>query len=131
MKVLAHPEAHPCFGIKDGLIWTKNQMKKVMVCLPQKAFLWGRRLVEVIIDHAHTTIGHFGQLCTSHYIHCHYWWLTMATDIELFCSLCPLCQVMKDSIKQPAGLLLVLGKFGLVWSQAIFAGLETGRSIPR
>ena len=59
-KVLAHPEAHPCFGIKDSLIWTKNQMKKDMVCLPWKAFLWGRRLVEVIIDYAHTMIGHFG-----------------------------------------------------------------------
>ena len=59
-KVLAHPKAHPRFGIKDGLIWTKNQMKKDVVCLPWKAFLRGRRLVEVIIDHAHTTIGHFG-----------------------------------------------------------------------
>ena len=108
MKVLAHPEAHPHFGIKDGLIWTKNQMKKDVVCLPQKAFLWGRRLVEVIIDHAHTTIGHFGQLGTSCYICRYYWWTTMATDIELFCSLCPLCQVTKDSTKQPAGLLHTL-----------------------
>ena len=65
VKVLAHPEVHPHFRIKDGLIWTKNQMKKDMVCLPWKAFLWGRRLVEVIINHAHTTIGHFGQLGTS------------------------------------------------------------------
>ena len=71
-KVLAHPKAHPCFGIKDGLIWTKNQMKKNMVCLPWKAFLWGRRLVKVIMDHAHTTIGHFGQLGTSCYISHHY-----------------------------------------------------------
>ena len=98
-EVLAHPEAHPRFGIKDGLIWTKNQIKKDVVCLPWKAFLQGRRLVEVIIDHAHTTIGHFGQLGTSHYIRHYYWWPTMATDIELFCSLCPSCQVMKDSTK--------------------------------
>ena len=27
-KVLAHPKAHPRLGIKDGLIGTKNQMKK-------------------------------------------------------------------------------------------------------
>ena len=107
MKVLAHPEAHPCLGIKDSLIWTKNQ-KKDVVCLPQKAFLWRRRLVEVIINHAHTTIGHFGQLCTSRYICCYYWWLTMATNIKLFCSLCPSCQVTKDSTKRPAGLLHTL-----------------------
>src|SRR6266481_5838603 len=59
-KILTHPEAHPSFGIKQNLIWTKNQMNRNMVCLPQKAFLRGRRLVEVILDHAHTTIGHFG-----------------------------------------------------------------------
>ena len=27
MKVLHHPEAHPRFGIKGQLIWTKNQME--------------------------------------------------------------------------------------------------------
>ena len=79
-----------------------------MVCLLRKAFLQGRRLVEVIIDHAHIMIGHFGQLGTSCYICCHYWWLTMAINIELFCSSCPSCQVMKDSTKQPAGLLHTL-----------------------
>ena len=83
-------------------------MKKDMVCLPQKAFLQGRRLVEVIIDHAHIMIGHFGQLGTSCYICHYYWWPTMATDIELFCSSCPSCQVTKDSTKRPAGLLHTL-----------------------
>ena len=82
--------------------------KMDMVCLLQKAFLQGRRLVEVIINHAHTMIGHFGQLGSSCYIHHHYWWLTMATDIELFCSLCLSCQVTKDSTKQPTGLLHTL-----------------------
>ena len=28
-------------------------------------------------------------------------------------------------------IVFVLGKFGLVWSQAIFAGPETGQSVPR
>ena len=63
MKVQAHPKAHPHFGIKDGLIWTKNQMKKDVVCLPQKAFLWGRRLVEIIINHdlrLAVAIGRYG-----------------------------------------------------------------------
>ena len=46
-------------------------------------------------------------------------------------------QVHKDKYKDnpilPEGLdlvLVVLGKFGLVWSQAIFAGPETGQSGP-
>ena len=67
-KVLAHPEAHQHFWVRDHLIWTKNQMGRDVVCIPQRAFLKGRRLVEVIIDQAHSTIGHFGQFHTSHYI---------------------------------------------------------------
>ena len=105
MKVLHHPEAHPCFGIKDRLIWKKNQMGRDIVCIPRKAFIWGRRLVEVILDQAHTTIGHFGQLSTSRYVWRFYWWPSMGADIELFCSLCALCQTTKDSMQKPARLL--------------------------
>ena len=41
MKFLKHPEAHPRFGIKNQLIWTKNQMGRDVICIPQKAFIWG------------------------------------------------------------------------------------------
>jgi len=105
MKVLSHPEAHLHFGIKDRLVWTKNQMGQDTVCLPRKAFIRGRRLIEVILDQAHTTIGHFGQLSTSRYVRRYYWWPSMGTDIELFCSSCTLCQTTKDSTQKPTGLL--------------------------
>ena len=105
MKVLHHPEAHPHFGIKDQLIWTKNQMGRDIVCVPRKAFIQGRWLIEVILDQAHTTIGHFGQLSTSCYMWRFYWWPSMGADIELFCSSCTLCQTMKDSTQKPARLL--------------------------
>jgi transposase InsO family protein len=104
-KILQNPEAHPRFGISHGLIWTKNQLGRDVVCLPRKAFLRGRRLVEVIIDQAHTTIGHFGQLGTSKYIRRFYWWPSMGADIELFCSSCTSCQTTKDSTQKPQGLL--------------------------
>ncbi len=68
VKVLECPTVHLRFGIRDRLIWTKNQMGRDVVCIPRKAFLRGRRLVEIIIDQAHTTIGHFGQFHTSRYI---------------------------------------------------------------
>ena len=74
MKVLHHLEAHPRFRIKDRLIWTKNQMGRDIVCIPWKTFVQGRQLVEVILDQAHTTIGHFGQLSTSCYMRRFYWW---------------------------------------------------------
>jgi len=67
-KILAHPEAHERFRVRDQLIWMKNQMGRDVVCIPRKAFLKGRRLVEVIIDQAHSTIGHFGKFHTSRYI---------------------------------------------------------------
>ena len=115
MKVLHHPEAHLHFGIKDQLIWTKNQMGRDIVCIPRKAFIWGRQLIKVILDQAHTTIGHFGQLSTSHYMQRFYWWPSMGADIELFCSSCALCQTMKDSMQKPAGLLHSLPIPGWPW----------------
>ena len=105
MKILHHPEAHPCFGIRNWLIWTKNQMGRDVVCIPPKAFIQGRQLIKVILDQAHTTIGHFGQLSTSCYVWRYYWWPSMGANIELFCSLCTLCQTTKDSMQKPAGLL--------------------------
>ena len=68
MKILNNPEVHPYFRIKNKLIWTKNQMGRDVICIPQNAFIWGRWLIEVIFDQAHTTIGHFGQLPTSCYV---------------------------------------------------------------
>ena len=47
-KVLAHPEAHPHFGIQDQLIWMKSQMGRDVICIPRGAFLRRRKLVEVI-----------------------------------------------------------------------------------
>ena len=104
-KIMTHPEAHLRFGIRDQLIWMKSQMGRDVVCIPQGAFLRGRKLVKVILDQAHSTIGHFGQFHTSRYIQRYYWWPSMGTNIELFCSSCPSCQVMKDSNQKPSGLL--------------------------
>src|SRR6266481_4874454 len=104
-KVLSQPGVHRRFVIHDKLIWMKGQMGRDVVCLPWKAFIRGRRLVEVIIDQAHSTIGHYGQLPTSRYIQRYYWWPSMGTDIKLFCSLCAQCQTTKDTSKKPSGLL--------------------------
>jgi hypothetical protein len=52
-KVLKAPKEHARFGMRDGLIWTKNLYRRDVVCIPHSAFLKGRRLIEVIIDHAH------------------------------------------------------------------------------
>ena len=33
-----------------------------MICVSPKAIHKGKRLIKIIIDHAHNIIGHFGQL---------------------------------------------------------------------
>jgi hypothetical protein len=67
-KVLKAPKEHAHQSMHDGLIWTKNLYRRNVVCIPHSAFLKGRRLIEVIIDHAHQVVGHIGQLKTSNYI---------------------------------------------------------------
>jgi hypothetical protein len=37
-KIMVHPDAHKKFGIRDGLIWTKNQLRRDIVCVPGMYF---------------------------------------------------------------------------------------------
>jgi Integrase zinc binding domain len=104
-KIMAHPDAHKKLGIWDGLIWAKNQLRHAVICVPWNVFHGGRRMIEIIIDHAHQTVGHYSQLKTSNYIRRAYCWPSMATDIELFCTTCVRCQMNKTSTPQPKGLL--------------------------
>jgi Integrase zinc binding domain len=104
-KIMAHPDAHKKFGIQDGLILTKNQLWRNIVCVPQNVFQGGRRMIEIIINHTHQTVGHYSQLKISNSIRRDYWWPSMATNIELFCTLCAKCQMNKTSTQLPKGLL--------------------------
>ena len=62
-KIIMQPEAYPRFGIQEGLIWMKNQLKCDVICIPWYAFQRGRRLIKIIIDHTHQTIGCRGHIC--------------------------------------------------------------------
>ena len=55
-KIMAHLEAHPRFNIQDGLIWTKNRLKRDVISIPQTGFQGGRRVIKIIIDHAHLIV---------------------------------------------------------------------------
>ena len=105
VKIIAQPDAYPRFGIWEGLIWMKNQLKHDVICIPWDAFQRGRRLIEIIINHAHQTIGHYGQWKTSNYTQWSYWWLQMATDIEAFYRSCGKCQTNKTNTLKPQGFL--------------------------
>jgi hypothetical protein len=94
--------------VVNGLIWTKNQLKHEMVCIPQEVFFSGRRIIKTIIDHVHKVIGHFSQFKTNQYVRQYYWWPNIAKDISVFCELCSTCQVSKMSNQRPCGLLHTL-----------------------
>ena len=100
-KILEKLKAHALFGCKDGLIFTKNLLKRDVLCIPHEAFIKGRRLITIIINHAHSIIGHFGQFKTVQYIRRYFWWTSMAQDIETFCMSCGACAASVRSCPTP------------------------------
>ena len=104
-KILENPKAHAKFGVKGGLNFTKNNLSRDVICISPKAIHKGKQLIEVIIDHAHNIIGHFGQFKTSQYIRRYFWWQSMSRDIESYCKTCSICATSKDANSKPTGLL--------------------------
>ena len=103
-KVFTHPEEHHAFKERDGLLWTTNRMGQEVLCIP-RAKVGKRTIVDVIIDNAHQTLGHFGARKTSEYVRRWFWWPTLGKDILKFCLSCGLCQTTKPSNQAPMGLL--------------------------
>ena len=104
-KILKNPKAHVKFGVKQRLIFTKNNLSRDVICISQKAIHKGKWLIKTIINHAHSIIGHFGQFKTAQYIRRYFWWLSMSHNIEEYCKTCSICMTTKDTNSKPAGLL--------------------------
>ena len=98
-------KAHPWFGIKQGLIFTKNNLSRDVTCISPKAIHKGKQLIKIIIDHAYNIIGHFGQFKTAQYIRRYFWWPSMLYDIEVYCKTCSMCMTTKDTNSKLTGLL--------------------------
>jgi hypothetical protein len=59
----------------------------------------------IVIEQAHTILGHFGAQKTSDYI-CHwYWWPHISPEVDKYCETCGICQANKTSMQRPVGLL--------------------------
>ena len=80
-KILEKPKTHALYCCKDGLVFTKNLLTRDVLCIPHEAFVKGRLQIAIIIDHAHSIIGHFGQFKTAQYIRRYFWWTSMAQDM--------------------------------------------------
>ena len=103
-KVMKAPKDHPTFRVHDGLIWTRNSNKEWVVCLP-KGRTDNESIRGMVIDQAHTVLGHFGPQRTADYIRRWYWWPRLQPDMQSFCNTCRTCHTTKDTNQQPAGLL--------------------------
>ena len=104
-KILENSKAHPRFGIKQGLIFTKNNLSRDVICISPKALHKGKWLIKIIIDHAYKITGHFGQFKTAQYIRRYFWWPFMSHVIELYCKTCGICMMTKDVNSKLTGLL--------------------------
>ncbi|KAI0057644.1 hypothetical protein BV25DRAFT_1812115, partial [Artomyces pyxidatus] len=72
-KIIEKPDEHEQFKLVEGIIYSKNRQGDDVVCVPSSIHK-KRRLTEIVIDHAHTVVGHFGAQKTAEYIRRFYWW---------------------------------------------------------
>ena len=100
-KILENPKAYAKFGVKEGLIFMKNNLSRDVICVSPEAIHKGKRLIKIIIDHAYNIIGHFGQFKTLQYIRRYFWWQSMSHDIESYCKTCGICATSKDTNSKP------------------------------
>ncbi|KAF8604454.1 hypothetical protein BDV93DRAFT_410632, partial [Ceratobasidium sp. AG-I] len=69
-RIVEKPGEHPEFAVRDGLVY---MAKGNQLCVPD-ATIGQRRLAERLIDAAHTTLGHMGDVRTMDYLRRWYWW---------------------------------------------------------
>ena len=73
-------------------------------------------LTAIVIDQAHTILGHFGPQKTADYVRRWYWWPRIGPETDKYCDTCPTCQVSKTSTQRPIGLLHSLPIPNRPWS---------------
>lgn len=103
-KVLDNPAGFSSFAMRDGILYTKNRQDEEVVCLPRAPYK-GRSIPELVLDRAHTALGHLGPQRTSEYVRRWFWWPALRKDVDKFCISCGICHTAKVSTKLPTGLL--------------------------
>lgn len=103
-KVIGAIDEHKGFQLRDGLLWSRNRAGVEVLCIPRVQY--GKRaLISLVIDQAHTTLGHYGHRKTADYVRRWYWWPSLGRDVMKWCDSCGVCQTTKTSNQHPAGLL--------------------------
>lgn len=103
-KILKNATDHKRFRVERGLVEHSTGSGDWVLCIPN--VLQGKKkLTQVIMDHAHSLLGHLGNDKTNQYLRRWVWWPSMSRDIERFCATCAICQTTKVSNQKPLGLL--------------------------
>lgn len=103
-KVLDNPAGFSSFAMRDGTLYTKNRQDEEVVCLPRAPYK-GCSIPELVLDRAHTALGHLGPQRTLEYVRRWFWWPALRKDVDKFCISCGICHTAKVSTELPTGLL--------------------------
>ena len=103
-KVIENISQYPAYKIRKGILYLDNPVGQPVICVPNST-QGGRRILELIIDQAHTLIGHQGYRKVVDYVRKWFWWPSISKDIKKFCDSCGRCQTIKASTARPMGLL--------------------------
>ena len=103
-KVVGEREQYASFRHEDGLVYTTNRGGHEVLCIP-RVVTKDYSLTAIVINQAHTILGHFGAQKTADYIRRWYWWPRLGPEVDKFCDTCGICQVSKTSTQRPVCLL--------------------------
>jgi Integrase zinc binding domain len=81
-----------------------NHRGQEVLCIP-RVITREDSLTAIIIDQAHTVLGHFSTQKTADYIRQWYWWHKMGPEVDRYCDTCSICQANKTSTQRPVSLL--------------------------
>jgi hypothetical protein len=98
--MLKQSNEHKGFTMRDSLLWHTNTRGDEVLCIPRNP-----KVITMVMDQAHTTLGHFSNQRTAEYLWRWYWWPQLLWDVRHFCKICELCQRSKGSTKKPTGKL--------------------------
>ena len=104
VKVIKEEGRYPSFKYRDGFLYTNNRGGQEVLCIP-RVITREDSLTAIVIDQAHSVLGHFSAQKTADYIRRWYWWPKMGPEVSRYCDTCGICQANKTSTQRPIGLL--------------------------
>ena len=103
-KIIKEPGNYSAFQYREGFLYTNNRGGQEVLCIP-RVMTKDYSLTAIVIEQAHTILGHFGAQKTADYIRRWYWWPRLGVEVNKYCISCGICQANKTNTQRPVGLL--------------------------